>query len=406
MLSSYRGNSNAVSPLTSGKPILAEIQGGGVGLGTVIAVALSAPAAEFTVTGSPVTTSGTLTLTKKTQIANLVWAGPAAGVPAQPGFRSLVLADLPALPQQIQLRTDGIVNGSQSLLNLIAGSNINLTDAGNGNVTIDATGGGGGSITLQVEGVPNVNQTLLNFLAGSGNITITDNGNGSVSFAVSPGSLALQVGGTPTESQTLLNFIAGDGIGITDDGSGMVRIRLEPFPVISLQTDGITNGSQTLLNLTAGVGIALIDGGTGQITIQSTFSPDLPNFIANDDTSVDIQGGQSGSLQSTGARLRLITGVTVTGGDFIANAGDGDTTGGNISLRPGTGGTTNGVISAESKFYPPKDDGTPQFDSAQYAGLGAPSNANGADGDYYFRSDGGTGTHIYFKSGGTWAGIV
>lgn len=40
------------------------------------------------------------------------------------------------------------------------------------------------------------------------------------------------------------------------------------------------------------------------------------------------------------------------------------------------------------------------------SGSGAPDNADGSNGDYYFRFDGGVGTHIYFKSAGSWAGIV
>lgn len=64
------------------------------GSGTVTSVALSAPA-EFTVSGSPVTTAGTLTLTKATQVANTIWAGPTTGVDAQPSFRALVAADIP-----------------------------------------------------------------------------------------------------------------------------------------------------------------------------------------------------------------------------------------------------------------------------------------------------------------------
>lgn len=67
-----------------------------VGSGTVTSIDLAAPA-EFTVSGNPVTTSGTLTLSKANQAANQVWSGPVSGAAAQPGFRSLVLADLPAL---------------------------------------------------------------------------------------------------------------------------------------------------------------------------------------------------------------------------------------------------------------------------------------------------------------------
>jgi len=50
----------------------------------------------YTITGSPVTTSGTLTQTLTTQTANKVFAGPASGGAAQPTFRALVAADIPA----------------------------------------------------------------------------------------------------------------------------------------------------------------------------------------------------------------------------------------------------------------------------------------------------------------------
>jgi len=69
-------------------------------LGTVTSVALAAPS-ELTVSGSPVTSSGTLTLTKATQSANTVWAGPTSGGAAQPTFRALVTADIPTSVQRI-----------------------------------------------------------------------------------------------------------------------------------------------------------------------------------------------------------------------------------------------------------------------------------------------------------------
>lgn len=65
------------------------------GTGTVTSVGLSLPSI-ITVTGSPVTTTGTLTGTLATQSANRVWAGPTSGSAAAPTFRSLVAADLPA----------------------------------------------------------------------------------------------------------------------------------------------------------------------------------------------------------------------------------------------------------------------------------------------------------------------
>jgi hypothetical protein len=66
------------------------------GSGSVTSVDLTAPA-EFLVSGNPVTSAGTLALTKANQASNKVYAGPSAGASAQPGFRSLVLADLPTL---------------------------------------------------------------------------------------------------------------------------------------------------------------------------------------------------------------------------------------------------------------------------------------------------------------------
>ena len=66
------------------------------GSGTVTSVDLSAPS-EFTVSGNPVTTSGTLTIQKATQAANWVWAGPSTGANAVPAFRALVAADIPTL---------------------------------------------------------------------------------------------------------------------------------------------------------------------------------------------------------------------------------------------------------------------------------------------------------------------
>ncbi|OXE35256.1 MAG: hypothetical protein CGW95_14990 [Phenylobacterium zucineum] len=63
--------------------------------GTVTSVSLSLPA-QFTVSGSPVSTSGTLTAAWASQTANLVFASPngASGVPT---FRTLVASDIPAL---------------------------------------------------------------------------------------------------------------------------------------------------------------------------------------------------------------------------------------------------------------------------------------------------------------------
>ena len=64
--------------------------------GTVSSVALSLPGI-FSVSGSPVTGSGTLTATLATQTANTIFSGPTTGAAAAPTFRTLVANDIPNL---------------------------------------------------------------------------------------------------------------------------------------------------------------------------------------------------------------------------------------------------------------------------------------------------------------------
>lgn len=67
------------------------------GSGTVSSVDVSVPAALLSVSGGPITTSGTIAITLGTRAANLVFAGPTSGGAATPAFRSLVAADVPDL---------------------------------------------------------------------------------------------------------------------------------------------------------------------------------------------------------------------------------------------------------------------------------------------------------------------
>jgi hypothetical protein len=71
--------------------------------GAVSSVAMTVPTDILAVSGSPVTSSGTLAVTKANQSANVVFAGPTTGSPAAPTMRALVAADLPAIPAVIQI---------------------------------------------------------------------------------------------------------------------------------------------------------------------------------------------------------------------------------------------------------------------------------------------------------------
>ena len=95
----FKSGAGSVSSCTAAEttmPVGARRGGsGGGGSGTVTSVGLSLPAI-MTVSGSPVTSAGTLAGTLATQTANYVWAGPASGGAAAPTFRALVSADVPA----------------------------------------------------------------------------------------------------------------------------------------------------------------------------------------------------------------------------------------------------------------------------------------------------------------------
>jgi hypothetical protein len=81
--------------------------------GSVTSVALTMPA-EFSVSGSPVTSAGTMAVSKATQAANLVYAGPSTGSAAAPAFRALVAADVPA-SQQPYLLAAAFTGGGSAL---------------------------------------------------------------------------------------------------------------------------------------------------------------------------------------------------------------------------------------------------------------------------------------------------
>lgn len=89
--------------------------------GTVTAVGLSLPASIFSVSGTPVTTAGTLTGTLANQNANTVFSGPASGGAATPTFRTLQAADIsPALNYQY-VSSSATVSGFSSSSTVSAG---------------------------------------------------------------------------------------------------------------------------------------------------------------------------------------------------------------------------------------------------------------------------------------------
>jgi hypothetical protein len=107
------GSSGQVLTVVAGLPAWVSASAGSV---TSVALSDGSTTPIFNISGSPVTSSGTLTQTLATQAANTIFAGPTTGGATQPGFRSLVAADIPSLSATYVTQSQiGAINGVASL---------------------------------------------------------------------------------------------------------------------------------------------------------------------------------------------------------------------------------------------------------------------------------------------------
>lgn len=240
----------------------------GGGSGTVTSVALSDASTTpiYNISGSPVTTSGTLAFTFKTQSANTVLAGPTSGGAVQPTFRSLVAADIPSLSGtylplaggtmsgNINMGNDSIVNINQLAIgqtSAAAGTAIDIVNSTGSTQTVQGTGYAGsvgfrGRYANGTSGSPTaaVNGNILSFSSGRGY--------GATQFAVaSTGAIDIVAGETFTDTSnaTYINFLVTPTGSVT--AAEAMRVNSTGNVLIGSTTDNATDKLQVTGSINA-----------------------------------------------------------------------------------------------------------------------------------------------------------
>jgi hypothetical protein len=272
--------------------------------GTVTSVGLSLPSL-FTVTGSPVTGSGSLTATLATQAANQVFVGPTTGANAAPTFRALVAEDIPALTAakisdfNTAVQANRLDQLAQATQPVTFGSNVTVT----GDLTVNGT------------------TTTIN----STTVTIDDK-NFVLGDVASPADAGADGGGITLKGTTdkSLNWVDATDAWTSSEHLNLLTGKafyINGTSVLNASTlgSGVTASSLTSVgSITTGTwsatAIAATRGGTGLTTV-----PKGSVLIANTlDTISALDGGGSvdGILAYDAASDTISWAITIDGGTF------------------------------------------------------------------------------------------
>lgn len=246
--------------------------------------------------------------------ANLTTTGITAGTYGSPTLIPVVTLDIYGRVTGISttsfsaagilLQTDGITNATQTTLNLVSGTNMAITDDGLGNITFDATGGGGPAIWGSITGTLTSQTDLINYLT-TNYYPLTGNPSGFLTTAVTSVAATVPTPTNPAFSVNVPNPTTTPSIDITANGIVSQYIRgdgsLANFPTtsgggssVSYYLNGSVNqgifGGSTYYQMSK---TPVLGGGTTFTRLNSAGNGLIAQFItdANDPSLLSIPGG-------------------------------------------------------------------------------------------------------------------
>ena len=284
------------------------------GTGTVTSVAMTGDNVLYStsVSGSPITNSGTLAPALKTQSANTIFAGPSSGGAATPTFRTLVSADIP----NNAATTTGNAGGLTNILNTDkGGTGLDLSSGGgtnNGLLYSDTSGN-----TLQlfksssatINAIPTVDEdgtiterlqnTIQNIISTTEGVSITNTGVASATFKL--GSDSIDTANSDSRIKGTRTF----NIKTTTD-SGKVQF-ISDNPSSAVEYFGLGNGTTNIANTF----LALFTNGT------------LSQFFSTNTIAIPATNGtttlKTSNLPLDAANTSANTGTTIVNHSSTTN---------------------------------------------------------------------------------------
>lgn len=287
--------------------------------GTVTSVAASGGATGLTFTGSPITTSGTLTLGGTLAVAS--------GGTGQTSYTDG------------QLLIGNSTGNTLTKATLIAGANISITN-GAGSITIAATSGGTGTVTsvsvVSANGLAGTvaNATTTPAITLSTTVTGLVKGNGTALSAASAGTDYVAPGAITTSGLTMATARI---LGRTTASTGAVE-EITVGTGLSLSGGSLSNSApDQTVSLTGGTGIS-ISGAYPSFTITNT-APDQVVSLTGAGTTVVTGTYPSFTITSNDQYVGTVTSVSGTGTVNGITLTGTVTSSGSLTL----GGTLSGV---------------------------------------------------------------